>query len=120
MSDYIQVARIRGHQENKKINIYQDDFFTICQKNTKLNIGLRKKSKNKSTHLPVFKKENTSVDYLCSDLVRFCLSFYKNHCNLYTGEMALIPKEPITISKELQEYIEEFLPDYYGIRDTVK
>jgi hypothetical protein len=134
MSDYIQISVIKGHQnlhyiptaatigniEVIKSNMSKDDFYTLCMKNTDKNIGLRKKSNKKQHHLPTFKSSDTSIDYLCSDLVRFCLCLQKNQGHINLGEMSLIPKEPIPISQELKEYIEEFLPDYYGIRDNVK
>ena len=117
MSEYIQIARLIGHHNLNKPEMVKNDFYTILMKDPKRNIGLRKKSKS---HLPVFKSDSVDLDYLCSDLVRFCLALYKNNQHNDAGEMSLIPKEPIPISEELQEYIEEFLPDYYGIRDTVK
>ena len=115
MSDYIQIAAIRGHQENHKPAMYKDDFYTLCLKNPQNNIGLRKQSQHKNGEI-VFYSIDVDVDYLCSDFVRFCLCLIKNYCNLGTGELSLIPKEPIPISEELKEYIEDFLPDYYGIR----
>jgi hypothetical protein len=116
MSDYIQLAAVRGNQENHKPDMVKDDYYTLCMKNTDKNIGLRKKSNKKQHHLPTFKSSDTSIDYLCSDLVRFCLCLQKNQGQIIIGEMSLIPKRPIPISQELREYIEEFLPDYYGIR----
>lgn len=134
MSDYIQISVIKGHQnlhyiqtaktigniEVIKSNMSKDDFYTLCMKNTDKNIGLRKKSNKKQHHLPTFKSSDTSIDYLCSDLVRFCLSFYKSGSNLDRGELKIIPKESIPISEELKKYIENFLPDFYGIRNNVK
>lgn len=136
MSDYIQIARVKGNinlednyiqlaairgTPNRSKNPYPmvlDDFYTLCQKDPNKNIGLRKQSK--SHHLPVFKSNDVSLEYLCTDFTRFCLSLYKNHSNLDCGEMSLIPKQEIPISKELREYIEDFLPDFYNIRDIVK
>ena len=116
MSDYIQLARVIGHSCQSNISIHKDDFYTLCQKKPKNNIGLRKKSKKICHHLPVFKTDDVNLNYLCSDFVRFCLSFYKNYSNLDGGALTIIPKEPIPISEELKEYIEDFLPDFYGIR----
>ena len=116
MSDYIQLARIICHEEDHKPNMHKDGFYTLCMKDPKRNIGLRKKSIKICHHLPTFKSSDVTIDYLCSDFVRFCLSLYKNYSNLDCGEMTLIPTKPIPISQELMEYIEEFLPDYYNIR----
>jgi hypothetical protein len=116
--DYIQIANIKGLQEDNKIEMIKDDFYTICMKDPKENIGLRKKCE--SDHLPTFKTLDISIDYLCSDFVRFCLSLYKNYSNLDRGELTIIPKKEIPISEELRRYIEEFLPDYHNIRHIVK
>ena len=116
MSDYIQIARIVGHHNTNKPEMIKNDFYTICMKDPNKNIGLRKKSIKVCLHLPTFKSSDVTIDYLCSDLVRFCLALYKNYSNIDGDTMSLIPKQPIPISEELMEYIEEFLPDYYGIR----
>ena len=115
-SDYIQLARVIGNHCQSNIAMHKDDFYTLCQKNYSKNISLRKKSIKVCHHLPVFKSTDINIEYLCSDFVRFCLSFYKNYSNLDAGEMSLIPTKPIPISEELKQYIESFLPDYYGIR----
>jgi hypothetical protein len=112
--DYIQLARITGHIYYDQDKMFKDDFYTLCQKNPKKNIGLRKQ--NKTHHMITFKSSDVDVDYLCSDFVRFCVSLIKNNANLYVGEMSLIPKQSIPISEELRDYIRDFLPDYYGIR----
>ena len=113
MSDYIQIAAVRGtpNRSNNPIPMVLNDFYTLCLKNPKENIGLRKKAKHE---LPVFKTTDTSVEYLCSDFVRFCLALYKNSSSL-DGELKIIPKSPIPISEELKDYIESYLPDFYGV-----
>lgn len=116
MSDYIQIAWTRGNVYKQKNQMLKDDFYTLCLKDLKKNIGLRKKSKRIQCEI-VFLESDVTLDYLCSDFTRFCLSFYKNTPNLHSGmALFLIPKQPIPISQELKEYIKEFLPDYYGIR----
>ena len=110
MSDYIQIANIRGHQEDYDLNMVKDNFYTLCMKDSKENVGLRKKG------MITFSSKDTNIKYLCSDFTRFCLSLFKNNQHIDTGEMTLIPKQPIPISEELKEYIEEFLPDFYEIR----
>ena len=70
--DYIQIARIIGHSNLKFKDMHKDDFYTLCMKDPKNNIGLRKNCK--VNDLPVFKLDEVSLEYLCCDLVRFCLS----------------------------------------------
>jgi len=119
-NDYIQLSLMKGNHCNENLKMFQDDFYTLCLKDPKKNIGLRKKSDHKHAEI-IFKFDEVTIDYLCSDFARFCLAILKNTSNLVCGKsLSLIPKEPIPISEELKEYIEEFLPDYYGIRDTVK
>jgi hypothetical protein len=110
MSDYIQVANVSGNQEDEKTNMVKDNFYILCRKNPKNNIGLRRKG------LITFSDKITNIEYLCSDLVRFCLALYKNNLHNDGGSMSLIPKQPIPISEELEQYIREYIPDYYGIR----
>ena len=109
-SDYIQIASIKTGEEIYKTNMYRDDFYTLCMKNPINNLGLRNKN------MIVFLSEQVNIDYLCSDFARFCLSLYKNNSNLHRGELTIIPKQPIPISEELKQYIEEFLPDFYDTR----
>jgi hypothetical protein len=112
--NHIQLANLRGHKEDHKPNMVKDDFYTLCMKDPKDNIGLRKEG------MIIFNKNDTNIYYLCSDLARFCLSIYKNNQHNDGGNMSMVPKQPIPISEELSEYIRDFLPDYYGIRDNVK
>jgi hypothetical protein len=116
MSDYIQIANIRGtpNRNIDAIEMILDDFYTLCCKNPKHNIGLRLNSRKHE--LLVFNADDVSLEYLCSDFVRFCLSLYKNNSAIARGETKIIPKRPIPISKELKQYIREFLPDFYDNR----
>ena len=120
MSDYIQLAFIRGHSNktNNAIEMVLDDFYTLFCKNPETNTYF--KNNHRQDFNIIFKTTDISLDYLCSDFVRFCLALYKNNPQLSSGNMTLIPIQPIPISQELQEYIEEFLPDFYNIRDIVK
>jgi hypothetical protein len=104
------MANIVGHHQTKKVKMHKDDFYTICMKDFKNNIGLR------SRRMIVFKSSEVSLDYVCSDFARFCLALYKNNQHNDGNAMSLIPKKPIPISEELKEYIREYLPDYYGVR----
>ena len=101
LEDYIQIPSIIGNKYLNKKNMYTNTFYTLCMKNPKGNIGLRKKG------MFVFENKNIEIDYLCSDFVRFCLSIYKNNQNI---------DQSISISEELKKYIEEFLPDFYDTR----
>jgi hypothetical protein len=116
MSDYIQLASVRGtpNRSKKATEMILDDFYTLCMKNPKENIGLRLNSRKHE--LLVFNSNEINLDYLCSDFVRFCLSFYKNNSYVSKSEVSLIPKQSFPISEELRKYLEEFLPDFYGIR----
>jgi hypothetical protein len=116
MKDYIQLPQLKGTPQRSKnaIEMHCDDFYTLCMKNPLNNIGLRKYSPNNQNS--VFKTDDVTLDYLCSDFVRFCLALYKNNGFLHRGEMTLIPKQPIPISEELKQYIREFLPDFYDNR----
>ena len=111
---YIQLASIIGNHNTNKIGMVKDSFYTLCMKNPKENIGLRLDSEI------VFLENEVSLDYLCSDFARFCLALYKNNQHNDTGELKIIPKQPMPISEELKEYIEDFLPDYYDIRKDRK
>ena len=112
--NHIQLANLRGHQEDHKPNMVKDDFYTLCMKDPKDNIGLRKKG------MIVFEKQIVDLEYLCSDLARFCLSIFKNNQHNDNANMEMIPKRAIPISEELKKYMEDFLPDFYGIRNNVK
>lgn len=115
---YIQLPQIRGNVPKDEDVIIKDDFYTLCMKKQQDNIGLRKYTpKNENS---VFKCSDVTVEYLCSDFVRFCLALYKNSSQISRKELTIIPKHPIPISKELQEYMEKFLPDYYDIRTNRK
>jgi hypothetical protein len=69
------------------------------------------------------------LNYCQTDFARFCLSLIKNNAHLDSGELGLVPWldfnkawdddklfKKFNVSKELQGYISEFLPDFHGIR----
>ena len=131
---YCQLAAIRGHElRNDPNNMHQADFYTMLMKDSEQNKGVRNVNVRKDGFI-VFEfdseiKQNNFVNYLKTDFARFCLSIVKNTQNIHYGEMELIPWldftqewndeklfEEFNVSKELQDYIREFLPDYYGIR----
>ena len=131
---FVQMARIRGHvnlsAKSDSSKIAQDDFYTMVMKSTNDNKGIRKTNQNPPTFAFDSEQEQYNfIEYLKTDFARFCLSIYKNGVSLVGGELGLIPWldfkeewddeklfEKFDVSQELQDYIREFLPDYYGIR----
>jgi hypothetical protein len=131
---YCQLAAIRGHElRNDPSHMHQNDFYTMLMKNSDQNKGVRNLNARKDGFI-VFEftsevEQNNFISYLKSDFARFCLSIVKNTQNIHYGEMELIPWLDFTeewddeklfkkfdVSQELQDYIRDFLPDYYGIR----
>lgn len=134
---YCQLASIIGNINKKSFdeNLYKDDFYTLIVKNEDINKGIRINDLNKPGNpIPTFefndeKSRDNFIQYLKSDFVRFNLSILKNNPAVSLGEMELIPWldfseewndeklfEKFDVSLELQNYIRDFLPDYYGIR----
>lgn len=129
---YVQLAQIRGTPNRNKTSskMLLDDFYTLVMKNSNENIGIRKTSRTPTFSFKTHKECENFVNYLKTDFVRFCLSIYKDKATLDCGEMELIPWLDFTeewddeklfkkfdVSLELQDYIREFLPDFYGIRN---
>ena len=133
-SFYVQLTAIRGNENRVHEDImYKDDFYTLVMFDSNKNKGVRN-TKVRKDGFVVFefqteKEQNNFISYLKTDFVRFCLSLLKNNKNNHYGEMELIPWLDFTeewdddklfakfnVSQELQDYIREFLPDYYGIR----
>jgi hypothetical protein len=131
---FVQMARIRGHvnlsAKSDSSKIAQDDFYTMVMKSSNDNKGIRKTNQNPPTFaFDSEQEQNNFIEYLKTDFARFCLSIYKNGVSLVGGELGLIPWLDFTeqwddeklfkkfdVSQELQDYIRDFLPDYYGIR----
>lgn len=131
---HCQLAAIRGNVNCTGIDsgIISDDFYTLVMKDLERNKGIRQ------TGMPTFEfitenKRNNFVGYCKTDFVRFCLTILKNSQNCHRGEMRLIPWLDFTqewddkklykffeINEETQKYIEDFLPDYYGIRTKIE
>jgi len=132
---YCQLAVIRGNEvRNNPQRMHQDDFYTMCMKNDE-NKGIRQPNLTRPGNpQPTFEfdtefERDNFLNYLKTDFARFCLCLLKTNNNLAVGEMELIPWLDFTeewddeklfkkfnVSQELQDYIREFLPDYYGIR----
>lgn len=132
---YCQFAAIIGNH-NKKDDLIQDDFYTLVMKDGENNKGIRNKIVRKDGYI-VYKFDtenelNNFLQYCKTYFVRFCLSICKNTQSMHYGEMSLIPWLDFTqewtdeklfknfnIDKRTQEYIYNFLPDYYGIEKNV-
>lgn len=135
-----QFAAIRGNvnlsAKSNSAEITQDDFYTLCMKDSEKNKGIRQPDlhrKNNPTPTFEFQTEfelNNFLEYCKTDFARFCLALYKDGQNLSGGgAMEMIPWldfteewdddklfEKFNVSQELQDYIREFLPDFHGIR----
>ena len=133
---HCQLAAIRGHEiRNNPDKMHHDDFYTMCMKDDE-NKGIRIQNLQRPGNpIPTFEfqteiERNNFIKYLNTDFARFCLALLKNNCDLSVGNMELIPWLDFTeewdddklfkkfdVSQDLQDYIREFLPDYYGIRN---
>lgn len=128
---YCQLAQIRGNVNlnSSGKDIVKNDFYTMIMKKPDENIGIRKKTRTPTFEFSNINEVHNFISYLKTDFARFCLSIYKDKATLDCGEMDLIPWldfseewddeklfEKFEVSQELQDYIREFLPDYYGIR----
>jgi 16S rRNA G966 N2-methylase RsmD len=126
-----------GRGDEDKVNsskMVKDNFYGIFSCNIN---EIETKNKNQKIHFTggsyyYFETENERenfINYLKTDFCRFCLSLYKTSKNLLSGELEIIPWLDFTeewdddklfakfdVSQELQDYIRDFLPDYYGIR----
>lgn len=127
---FVQLARICGNHSTDPNKLQKDDFYTMVMKSSENNKGIRKTNQNPPTFAFDTETEQSNfIVYLKTDFARFCLSIYKNGVSLVGGELGLIPWLDFTeewdddklfakfnVSQDLQDYIREFLPDYYGIR----
>lgn len=133
--EHCQLAAIIGHTSKDGSTKVKDDFYTLTMKNISDNKGIRQPNLNRPGNpTPTFEfttanERDNFLLYLNTDFARFCLAILKNGKNAAVGEMELIPWLDFTqpwddeklfqhfdINKETQDYIREFLPDYYGIR----
>jgi len=131
---HCQLAAILGnHSKGEKL--IKDDFYSPIIKNSNANQGIRQPNlKRAGNPTPTFefcteKERNNFIEYLKTDFARFCIALLKINNNLSVGELELVPWLDFTeewdddklfqkfnVSQDLQDYIREFLPDYYGIR----
>lgn len=128
---YCQLAGTIGHVNLKSNNhvMVKDDFYTMTIKNNRGNVGIRK---TELANTYCFDTEAEMENFLCylqTDFARFCLSVYKNNVHIDSGELDYVPWLDFTqpydddalyamfnVSTTTQAYIQNFLPDYYGIR----
>jgi hypothetical protein len=102
----------------------------MALKDSDKNKGIRKSDSGGATleFLTEIELDNF-INYLKTDFARFCLALLKNKSDLHRGELEIVPWldfteewddeklfEKFDVSQELQDYIRDFLPDYYGIR----
>jgi len=135
---HCQFAAIRGNvnmSANSVSNtIVKDDFYTMNTQDESCK-GIRILDLTRAGNpIPTFQFPNENErdnfhEYCKTFFARFCLSLYKNNCDLSLGNMSLIPWLDFTqswddeklfkhfgIDQKTQDYIYKFLPDYYGIR----
>ena len=116
-----------------------EKMYSFVMKDESKNYGIRNKSiwdksnPNKILYPTYEFQSNTEIanliSYCKTDFARFCLALFKNSANMHRGEMTIVPWLDFTeqwdddklfkkfdVSQELQDYIRDFLPDYYGIR----
>jgi len=128
---YCQLADIIGHVNltSKTSQMVKDDFYTMTIKNSQSNLGIRKSTIQNTYSFSTEKERYNFLRYCETDFARFCLCLTKNNPKIATGELKNIPWLNFTEewdddklfakfdeSQELQDYIRDFLPDYYGIR----
>lgn len=124
-----------GTYTNITTKILRDDFYTFFSKDISEITNKNCSDKVAFTggtyyYFDSIDERTNFINYLKSDFVRFCLSLSKLNKHNDRGEMELIPWLDFTeewdddklfkkfdVSQDLQDYIREFLPDYYGIRN---
>jgi hypothetical protein len=132
---YCQLAAIIGHTSKDGSSKVGPDFFTLTIRSSDENKDIRQPYLHrKGNPTPTFgfdseKERDNFLSSVNTDFMRFCLAILKVGKNAATGEMSLMPWLDFTqswddeklfkyfdINQETQDYIRDFLPDYYGIR----
>lgn len=132
---YVQLAAIIGTNCPKNDFGIRDDFFTLTTLDIEICKGIREPRLHKpGGATPTFGQDTIAeginlLNYLNTDCIRFCLAIYKITQHVENGELAIIPWLDFTqawddeklfkhfgIDQATQDYIRNFLPDYYGIR----
>ena len=131
----LQLPMGRGHENQVShtemvredfYGVFSNDLNEVVNKNKCQDVAFKGGT---YCYFPTEEERNNCVDYLKTDFARFCLAINKLNKHIDSGEMELIPWLDFTeewddeklfkkfdVSQELQDYIREFLPDYYGIR----
>ena len=131
----IQLPMGRGDEDKVSHSVMVKDNFYAVFSNNQNEIETKNKSQEVYFSRGTYCYFNTEqerencINYLKTDFARFCLSIYKIRKDYDAGELELIPWLDFTeewdddklfakfdVSQELQDYIRDFLPDYYGIR----
>lgn len=128
---YCQLADIIGHVNltSKNSQMVKDDFYTMTIKNSKDNIGVRKSTIQNTYCFDTEQERDNFLKYCETDFARFCIALLKNNTTFKAGENSLLPWldfnedwdddklfKKFDVSQDLQDYIREFIPDYYEIR----
>jgi hypothetical protein len=129
---YCQIANVRGHESKTKERMVVDDFYTTVLKDTNECKGIRNTTARKDNYIvyefnTAMERDNF-IEYNKTYFFRFCLSILKNAGVNGYGNMSLIPWLDFTqswddaklfkhfnVDKKTQEYIYNFLPDYYNL-----
>lgn len=129
---HCQFADIRGSKNKKSVSevLVKDDFYTITvRENPNDNIILRKETFKNTYEFDTAIERDNFVKYMNTFFARFCLSLLKTNTHIDSGELGLIPWLDFTeewdddklfqkfnVSQDLQDYIYQFLPDFYDIK----
>lgn len=132
---YCQLPQISGQVNRSRTfkTFYEHTFFTMIPQNddTKVEFedNVPKPSKKNNFVFDTQDEHDNFKNYLKTDFARFCLSLKKFSKNLQTDSFELIPlvdfKEAwdddklyayFNVSKDMVDFIQEFIPDFYGIR----
>ena len=134
LTDYsVKFALIRGHANTNKYNVsYNDDFFSLIALDNELNKCDPTFRFGNHVHMKLHwafsseEERNNFIGYCKTKIVRFLLSLIKINAHVDSGELKVIPWmdftqewndkklcEEFNIDKELWNYINKFIPDYY-------
>jgi hypothetical protein len=120
---YINIARVRGNIDNGYDKLYSDDFFTILPKDELVKEDFTKAFCLNFSNLEYAKN---CMDYLKTDIVRFCYSINKNDLSNNKIDMLRIPYVDFSkkwtddmlisefgISEKEFLFIKSIIPKYY-------
>lgn len=132
---YCQLPQISGQVNRSRVfkSFYEHTFFTMIPQNDDTSVefenNVPKPSKKNNFVFDTQIEHDNFKNYLKTDFARFCLSLKKFSKNLQTDSFELIPLMEFkrswndeelyahfNISKDMMNYIQEFIPDFYGLR----